>query len=431
MRALLLAIAGCAGPLPPTPELARAIDINPDPNIVEVDLVATTTLVQLVDGDATPMLAYRDATSGIASVPGPLIEAKRGDRLIVHFRNDLPDRATTVHWHGLRLPIEMDGDPMIVDAVPPGGRYDYDFMLRDAGLFWYHPHVQTDEQIELGLQGALLVHDTDEPAVADRVFLLDDIDLAADNTVRIAPSHDDLMYGRRGDTLLVNGQPPGQLTAAPGAVERWRFANTSNGRFFDLALGTTMRVVGWDGGAIVDPYDVDHLVIAPGERYEVLVELAAPTSLRTGDKELVRVELSGEPATTAMPAIAGTIDPLVPDGQTRRFVLREDLETAAGAVFYINDERWPFNNPIAVALGATETWEIVNDNEHEHPFHAHGHFFQVLDAPHLGWKDTVRVPAKSTVRVAVRYEAPGMWMVHCQIPEHAERGMTANLDVMP
>ena len=430
MRVALLAVVGCSGPLPPTPALVRAVDVNPDPDIVEVELVATPALVQLVDGEPTPMLAYRDG-SGIARVPGPLIEAKRGDRLIVHFRNELPDRSTTVHWHGLRLPIEMDGDPMVVGAVPPGGSYDYDFTLRDAGLFWYHPHVQTDEQVELGLQGALLVHDRDEPALPDRTFVLDDIDLDADNSIRLAPSADDLMYGRRGDTLLVNGQPPGQLTVAPGAVERWRFANTSNGRFFDLSLGSAMRVIAWDGGVIADPYDVDHLVIAPGERYEVLVELARSTALRTGDTELVRVEVEGAPVIASKPPIAAAIDPLVADGQTRRFVLREDLETAAGAVFYINDERWPFNVPIPVSLGATETWEIVNDNEHEHPFHAHGHFFQVQDAPHLGWKDTVRVPAKSTVRVAVHYEAPGMWMVHCQIPEHAERGMTANLDVMP
>jgi FtsP/CotA-like multicopper oxidase with cupredoxin domain len=426
---------GCSEPaLPDLPELVRATDTNPDPAIVEVTLVATAF--------AGNQLAYRDG-SGAATIPGPLIEANRGDRLIVHFRNELPDRSTTVHWHGLRLPIEMDGDPMVVDPVPPGGTYDYAFTLADAGLYWYHPHVATDEQVELGLQGPLLVHDAGEPAVdADRTFVLDDVDLLADGTVRIAPTRDDLMLGRRGATLLVNGAAaPVRVVSARNAIERWRIVNTSNGRFFDLALAG--RVIGWDGGLVAAPYDVDHLVVAPGERYDVLVALAEPVTLATrevarGDglvdaaAELVRVELAGEPlAARALPAVAGDVAPLAVDAATpvRTLRLREDLDGAAGAVFYINDQRWPFNIPMPVQLGALELWDVVNDNDHAHPFHVHGHFVQVQGAAQLGWKDTVVVPARATVRFAVRYEALGKWMAHCQIPEHAERGMTADIQV--
>jgi FtsP/CotA-like multicopper oxidase with cupredoxin domain len=431
---------GCADPvaLPPVPELVRAVDQNADPAIVEVRLAATASS----DG-----LAYRDASlaGSLGTVPGPLIEARRGDRLIVHFTNELADRSTTVHWHGLRLPIEMDGDPTVSGAVPPGGTFDYDIALVDAGLFWYHPHVETDEQIELGLQGPLLVHDPDEPAVdADRVFVLDDIDRDDDGAIRIAPSRDDLMLGRRGDTVLVNGGPPGTIAARPGALERWRLVNTSNGRFFDLALaGRALHVIGGDGGLVPAPYDAEHLPIAPGERYDVLVIVDAPVSLATrevdrGDgvvdagAELVRVELAGEPVPPrALPATSGDVPPLAPGPQVRQFRLAEDLDGAAGAVFFINDERWPFNNPIDVALGTTERWELVNDNDHAHPFHIHGHFVQVLDQPALGWKDTVAVPARSMVQVAIQYAAAGKWMAHCQIPEHAERGMTADVNVIP
>ena len=84
----------------------------------------------------------------------------------------------------------------------------------------------------------------------------------------------------------------------------------------------------------------------------------------------------------------------------RTFRLTEDLDGQAGTVFFINDERWPFNIPIDVTLGATEIWEIVNDNDHEHPFHIHGHFVQVLGTEPLGWKDTIVVAARSTVRDA-------------------------------
>src|SRR5262245_9565512 len=112
MRWAVLGCVGCGEPLGPTPELVPATDRNPDPDIVEIDLVASAATVQIVNGKPTPVLAYN------GSVPGPLIEATRGDRLIVHFKNEL-DRTTTVHWHGLRLPIDMDGDPMAVDPVPP------------------------------------------------------------------------------------------------------------------------------------------------------------------------------------------------------------------------------------------------------------------------------------------------------------------------
>lgn len=435
-----------------TPDLVPARDSNPNPAVVEVTLVAVETETE-IDGRTTPALAYRDGSidGSVGIVPGPMIEARRGDRLIVHFRNELADRSTTIHWHGLRLPIELDGDPMVSDAVPPGGSFDYDFTLQDAGLFWYHPHVETDEQIELGLQGVLLVHDVDEPAVdADRTFVLDDIDLADDGTIRIEASRDDLMLGRRGETLLVNGTVPGRIEVPPNAIERWRFVNTSNGRFFDLDLGRVLRVIAWDGGLVAQPYDVDHLVVAPGERYEILVAIDEAITIGTravdrGDgiadraAELVRVGLAGEPlAQRALPAVAGAVEPLVvdPEATTRRFELREDLDGQAGAVFFINDERWPFNIPIDVKLGDSEIWEIVNDNDHDHPFHIHGHFAQVLDRDgvaelNLGWKDTIVVPPRTTVRAALRYEAPGKWMAHCQIPEHAERGMTADVNVIP
>ena len=88
------------------------------------------------------------------------------------------------------------------------------------------------------------------------------------------------------------------------------------------------------------------------------------------------------------------------------------------------------------AARVPEIWEIRNDAEMDHPFHLHGTFFQVLDVdgvapPHVGWKDTVNVPMKTTLRFAVRYGEPGRWMFHCHILEHAERGMMGELDVGP
>lgn len=252
-------------------DLNTAIDINSDPSIVEVNLVATFATTEYVEGRTTEVLAFRDGSidGSIATVPGPMIDARLGDRLIVHVRNEL-DRATSVHWHGLRLPIDMDG----VVPIEAGGRFDFDFVLKDAGLFWYHPHVDTDEQVELGLQGPLLVRETAPEFAVERIFMLDDVDLDDVGSVVIEPSHDDLAMGRRGATLLVNGKPPGSIRSSPGSVERWRIVNTSNGRLFDLSVdGLPLRVIGWDGGRIPVPYEVTHLLIAPGERYHLAIAL--------------------------------------------------------------------------------------------------------------------------------------------------------------
>jgi len=124
----------------------------------------------------------------------------------------------------------------------------------------------------------------------------------------------------------------------------------------------------------------------------------------------------------------------------RTFVLKE-TEGANGVVFSINDEVWPFNQPVMVKQGGVEIWEVKNEAEMDHPFHLHGMFFEVLDVNGVaqtrrGWKDTVNVPmargtTPGTMRFAVRYDALGMWMFHCHILEHAERGMMGDLMVMP
>ena len=117
------------------------------------------------------------------------------------------------------------------------------------------------------------------------------------------------------------------------------------------------------------------------------------------------------------------------------------IETPNGVVFSINDEVWPFNNPVMVKQGDVEIWEVRNEAEMDHPFHLHGMFFEVLDVNGVpetrrGWKDTANVPqARGTtpgiLRFAVRYEPLGMWMFHCHILEHAEGGMMGDLMVMP
>jgi FtsP/CotA-like multicopper oxidase with cupredoxin domain len=456
-----VALEACSTPSeaetpPSTLDLIPITDINPAPGVVEVKLVATEAQAQYLSAGRAQVWAYRDGSRSEATgtIPGPLIEAFQGDRVIVHFTNALPE-GTTIHWHGLRVPNASDGTPSTQVVVPPGGSFDYEFVAQDAGTFWYHPHVRGDVQVERGLYGVVVVRGgLDIPVDADRVFVLDDVKLAASGQLSTTTDSLDLMLGRQGNVLLVNGTSAGRLAVKKRARERWRFVNSANGRYFNLRLpGHTFQVIGWDGGVLPQPYSTSTLLVAPGERYEVLVEFGdsepADLALQTihydrghnvpdpGPKDLFGLSLRGE---TAVPAGAlpstwgGPVGlPVNDQTPTRSLVLSEEERTAEPR-FFINGAAFPDVPAMMAREGDVEIWSIRNDAEMDHPFHLHGMFFRVLDVDgqppeHLGWKDTVNIPQKKTLRFAVRYGTPGKWMFHCHILEHAERGMMGELQL--
>ncbi len=450
---------GVENPLPRPVDLT---DLNPDPNIVEVRLAASEATAEYLPGKPAAVWAFRDASveGSKGTVPGPTLRAKQGDEVIIHFTNELKE-ATTIHWHGLRLPVTSDGSTSSQSKIPPGGSFDYRFTVRDPGSFWYHPHVKADTQIEAGLYGPFIVEGgTAIDVAADRYLVLDDVKVSADGKLSTDTDNLDVMLGRQGNVLLVNGRKLPTLEVAAGSRERWRFVNSANGRYFNLSLpGAELLVIGWDGGLLPEPYKTQLLLIAPGERYEVLVTFPASPggklTLQTshydrghnvadpGIKPLMAVAVgSAGPAPAALPTTFRDLPALPVSASTvvRKLVLKE-LETSTGVVFSINDEVWPFTTPMMAKQGEIEIWEVKNEAEMDHPFHLHGMFFEVLDINGVaqtrrGWKDTVNVPmakgaVPGTMRFAVRYEALGMWMFHCHILEHAERGMMGDLMVMP
>jgi len=455
--AVWIALAACGDNLPAPDPLAPVtlVDTNPDPTIVEVSVVATTTRIAYLPETTAEAWAYRDGSvaGSQASVPGPLLEAHQGDHVIVHFRNELAE-PTTIHWHGIRVPNASDGSEHTQQPVAPGDTFDYEFTAVDAGTFWYHPHARGDVQVEKGLYAPLIVHGGVEPAVdADRMFVLDDVKLAEDGELDDTIDDNDLKFGRQGNTLLVNGKVSPKLSARAGARERWRFVDAANSRFFNLSLpGHPFLVIGWDGGLIPEPYTTDSLLLGPGERYEVIVELdgepndslvlqtlyydRAPELHDPGPLDLMTIEL-GSPATALdpLPTEWAAFDPLPTDATSmQNLTLHEDPGPDGKTAFSINGQVYPDVTPIAAAKDALAVWTINDDVGMDHPFHLHGMFFQVIDidgvpAEHRGWKDTAIVPRYKKLRFAVRYGEPGHWMFHCHILEHQERGMMGVLDV--
>src|SRR5687768_11344549 len=179
------------------------------PGTVEVTVTAGVARVTLKPGVTTEVFAYNGTS------PGPTLELTEGDRVIVHFRNDLPEE-TTVHWHGIHLPVSQDGSPF--DPVPPNGTRDYTFTIPKgtAGTYWYHPHLhhKTGYQIAKGLVGAIVVRAPDDPlprTITERLLILTDQRLAPDGSIDLAQPRSmqaliDEENGREGDLLFVNGQ---------------------------------------------------------------------------------------------------------------------------------------------------------------------------------------------------------------------------------
>lgn len=426
--------------------LSPTIDKSPDPNVVEIDLEAREAEKAYGSAPPTRVWTYN------GTVPGAFIDAKIGDRLVVHFKSSLPE-PTTIHWHGVRVPATMDGSLVMQRPIPPGGTFEYSFTLKDAGLFWFHPHMRSDIQVEKGLHGVIRVRSADEPASdLERVLVLDDIRLAADGTITEYLDDTAKMLGREGNTILVNGVREPRLDVKPGALVRLRLVNVANGRFFNLRLGgQRLRVIGTDGGLVPKPYDVDTLLISPGERYDVMfVAPATPTTIAVTTEPYDRGHGSGE--APARPVMTLAVSGEAIDGRALpdAFPEIERLPSASGdlgveldekiegenVTFLVNGSSYPNVAPLKASRGEVRALSVVNKTEMDHPFHLHGFFFQELSRndvavprDRLANKDTIIVRAKATLRLVSRLDEPGKWMYHCHILEHAEAGMMGELHV--
>jgi FtsP/CotA-like multicopper oxidase with cupredoxin domain len=461
--AVLATAWGCSAPAEDAPSgqptdwaeeirLPIAVDQNLDPHVLEINLEARESDVELVPGKPTRAWTYD------GGIPGPLIRAKVGDRLIVHFKNSLPE-STTIHWHGLRIPNDQDGVPdSSQPAVPPGGTFDYDFVLPDAGTYWYHPHYESAAQVGNGMYGPIVVDDPAEPkGLGDEAILvLSDMAVDAEGGLQPADGGGNLgtLFGREGNVHLVNGRVAPTLHVRSGMRQRWRIINASKARYEQLALpGHAFTRIGSDGGLLEAPEVLDRVVLTPAQRADVLVEpsrlrvdpsqptLALSwvaydrgfgTSYNRPNEVLLHLDFVDGAERTAppLPALHREIPAIDTAGATPVDIsLTLNPEADGTVAMGINGvPSWAAAH-LMTKLGERQLWTVKNTFEWDHPFHLHGFFFQVLDvngvAPTTGeWRDTVNVPVDGTVRLAVLFdERPGMWMFHCHILDHADAGM--------
>jgi FtsP/CotA-like multicopper oxidase with cupredoxin domain len=442
--------------------LQPAPDLNPDPQIVEINLDARVTEVDVAPGRRIEAWTYN------GSLPGPLIRVKVGDRLIVHFTNKLP-QPTTVHWHGLRIPNAMDGVPILSQPdVKPGETFTYDFVVPDAGLYWYHPHVMSAAQAGFGLYGAFLVDDPSEGFTIpdEHVLVLSDIDVTAAGKLEDPETGGSagMAFGREGNVLLLNGRNHPRVQVAAGVPQRWRVVNAAKSRYFELDAGADnpFTKIGSDAGFIESPVTLGSLILAPGERADVfftphaepgselavrarLVDRGYGSVVARQDEDMFTMVMAGTPAPppVTLPVTSRAIAPLDPTGATPVPIEFGINQSGVNGAFQYTINNKPLGKfpPVQAKVGETQIWTITNTTPWSHPFHIHGFFFQVLDKDGqlvrpMEWKDTVNVPYKTdaagpgVVKIIVKYDdRPGQWMIHCHILDHAEGGLMATLQL--
>ena len=262
--------------------------------------------------------AARTAMAINGSVPGPILRWREGDTVTLRVRNRLK-QDTSIHWHGIILPANMDGVPgLSFHGIAPDGMYEYKFKVHQNGTYWYHSHSGFQEQS--GVYGALVIDAKDpEPFVYDRDYVVMLSDWTDEDPAQVLSKlkkqSDYYNFHKRtiGDfvddvsekgwsaavadrkmwaemkmsptdladvsgytyTYLMNGQAPnGNWTGIfkPGEKIRLRFINGSAMTYFDVRIpGLKMTVVAADG-QYVKPVSVDEFRIAVAETYDVIVE---------------------------------------------------------------------------------------------------------------------------------------------------------------
>jgi blue copper oxidase len=445
---------------------------------VEIAMRATPTEVSIFPGTPTRTWAYRgEVLQGDASVLqnmpdssylGPILRLKKGQRIRVHFTNEIPQE-TIIHWHGLRIPDTMDGHPRWV--IEQGETFTYDFdVINRAGTYWYHPHPHghTGEQVYYGMAGLFIVSDDEEtslnlPSEAyDVPLVIQDRVFNSDNQMGyLVNGMMDRMMGFLGDTILVNSEPDFTLPVETRAY-RLRLLNGSNSRIYKLGWddGTPLTVIGTDGGLLEKAVQREYVTLAPAERIELWVDFS---QYAVGDELVLKSlpfsggiidDMMGEEDAGALPngaeftvlrvqiTQAATESALLPErlSTIERYHLEDAVNASNPRSFTVSMRQmnWFINgrsfemegvsSDETVKLDTLEVWEFINQPagrgmgmEMAHPMHIHGLQFQVLEREirnglsgdyetvshgyvDEGWKDVILLMPGERVKLLMKFE---------------------------
>jgi FtsP/CotA-like multicopper oxidase with cupredoxin domain/plastocyanin len=267
------------------PHTAHSAAAAPVGAVREFELTAREVDWELFPGAKVKAWTYN------GTVPGPELRVTEGDLVRVVFTNELPV-PTAVHWHGMDVPVAMDGVPGLTQsAVPPGGRFVYEFVASNVGTRWYHSHQDAELQGPLGLYGPLIVDPrVPEPVTYDReyTYTLSEWDLGLTPAVARGdapppPARPDIPLSKQldYDLFLLNGKaheaiPP--IEVRSGERVRLRLINAGNLLHTMHSHGHSFKVVATDGNPVPAGLELtkDSVTLGPSERVDVELYASNP-----------------------------------------------------------------------------------------------------------------------------------------------------------
>lgn len=402
---------------------------------IDID-IATTSME--VDGRTLERYVYTDPENEVVHGAGVPVVVNVGQRVRIDVTNST-DTATNIHWHGMSVPNDQDGPGITIE---PGGEHRYEFTADRPGTYWYHSHERpVRDQVDRGMYAPFIVR---EPA--DLRYDLDQVLVLDDWVVERTTGHMEVV----GDVDTVNGRSGEDIEPmriAAGQIAKIRLVNASTAKTQDLTFPVDVRVTHTDGAPLVEPYITRNLEIAPGERYDVEIapagDLAAPlviTNERDNGMTIPVIYISSDaPAAVSpfIPPAPSDLDPdLMSDPPDIEMVLGDAMSMSGGMgmAWTINGDVFPSAETFDVQVGRAYLIRFRNAGQHQmdHPMHVHGAHFRVLSIDgrlpeREVWKDTIAVPPGADVDVAVTFERPGTWMVHCHILDHEDAGMMTSI----
>ena len=428
------------------PALPMLKNESTEPKLFKATLTAKPVNVELIKGKPTDFWAYND------SIPGPTIEVYEGDTVEITLDNQLP-QPTTIHWHGILVPADQDGNPQ--DEVQSGTKRTYKFTIPEgtAGTYWYHPHGHNTvaEQAYRGLAGVFIVKSKTDPYAkfTQQNWLFSDLKLKANGKIA-ENTFNDWMNGREGQFLLMNGalKPTVNITE-PTRVRIW---NACSAKFLNLSLADAkVYIIATDGGFLENPQEIQKLLLTPGERAELLI---VPTKTGTvalkslaydrgkmgmvpadPDMDIATVNLQ-KSASVTLPKNIRQL-PVYEKPSIKRLIEYTEVMNHNQMLFLVNGKMHDMNhNDVTVKAGEVEEWIIFNNSHMDHNFHIHGTQFLVIEhdyneqksKPEInGFKDTVNLRPYEKVTIRFVQDEKGLRMYHCHIFEHETLGMMGQL----
>ncbi len=412
-------------------------------------------------------------TEGMVSLspdaPPPVLKVRQGHVFSAAVTNATPDH-TAMHWHGIRVPNEMDGVPYLTQ-VPIGGNetFQYSFTPQDAGTFWYHPHCMTMEQMALGLTGVLVVEEEEDPGFdADIAINLRDFRLGGDGQfIDLYTARGAARGGTRGTVITANWKTELIETVPAGGLVRLRLVATDTTRIYSLAVaGAEGRVIALDGHPLSKPRPLPDmetpLVLSPGQRADLALHLSGSEghdvtiSTRVGGRArpVARIRPVGGDRKRSFeelrPLPRNPIsEPDLANAERHDLVFGWSPDGTApnngfcgtmGYTFWsINRIPWPGDaakgtGPLVnMSLGKSYILRLRNESPNQHPIHLHGLTFKALQSnqraisPH--WTDTILLLKNEIVDIAVAADNPGDWAFHCHVIEHQKTGLAGYIRV--